>query len=78
VQHAYAKVGIDLPRTSAQQRSAGYEVSEPRVGDLVLFDDLAHVGMYAGDGHLVDSPRAGRSVSVRPIWTERVTYRRVA
>lgn len=78
VQHAYSRVGVALPRTSAELRSAGYEVSEPRVGDLVLFDDLAHVGIYAGDGQLVDSPRAGRSVSVRPIWTERVSYRRVA
>ena len=78
VQHAYARVGVALPRTSAEMRSAGYEVSEPRVGDLVLFDDLPHVGIYAGDGQLVDSPRAGRSVSVRAIWTDRVSYRRVA
>lgn len=77
VQHAYAKIGVALPRTSAAMRSAGYEVSEPRVGDLVLFDDLAHVGIYAGDGKMVDSPRSGGSVAVRDIWTERVSYRRV-
>lgn len=77
VQHAYAKVGVALPRTSAAMRSVGYEVSEPRVGDLVLFDGLAHVGIYAGNGQLVDSPRPGRAVSERPIWTDQVTYRRV-
>lgn len=77
VQHAYAKVGVALPRTSAAMRSVGYEVSSPRVGDLVLFDGLAHVGMYAGDGQLIDSPRSGGSVSVRAIWTDRVTFRRV-
>jgi cell wall-associated NlpC family hydrolase len=77
VQHAFAKIGVALPRTSAAMRSAGYEVDEPRVGDLVLFDGLAHVGLYAGDGRMVDSPRSGGAVSVRSIWTDRVTFRRV-
>ncbi len=77
VQHAYAAVGVALPRTSAAMRSVGYAVSEPRVGDLVVFDGLAHVGIYAGGGRLIDSPRPGAAVSVRPIWTDQVTYRRV-
>ncbi|PWJ56155.1 Cell wall-associated hydrolase, NlpC family [Quadrisphaera granulorum] len=77
VQYAYAKVGVPLPRTSAAMRSAGYAVSEPRVGDLVLFDNYGHVAMYAGDGKIIDSPRTGESVSVRSLWTDDVQFRRV-
>ncbi|TNM68117.1 LysM peptidoglycan-binding domain-containing protein [Streptomyces sp. NP160] len=78
VQYAYAKVGVALPRTSAAMRTAGYAVSEPRVGDLVLFNSYGHVAMYAGDGKIIDSPRTGESVSVRALWTDDVQFRRVA
>lgn len=78
VQYAYAKVGVALPRTSAAMRTAGYAVSEPRVGDLVLFNSYGHVAMYAGDGKIIDSPRTGESVSVRTLWTDDVQFRRVA
>ena len=77
VQYAYGKVGVDLPRTSSAMRSAGYAVSEPRVGDLVLFNSYGHVAMYAGDGKIIDSPRTGESVSVRTLWTDDVQFRRV-
>lgn len=77
VQYAYGKVGVDLPRTSSAMRSAGYAVSEPRVGDLVLFNSYGHVAMYAGDGKIIDSPRTGESVTVRTLWTDDVQFRRV-
>lgn len=78
VQYAYSKVGVALPRTSGAMRSAGYAVSEPRVGDLVLFNSYGHVALYAGDGKIIDSPRTGESVSVRSLWTDDVQFRRVA
>ena len=55
VQSVYAHFGISLPRTSYEQRSAGYEVSyeDAQPGDLIFYAKdgyVHHVVMYAGDG----------------------------
>lgn len=77
VQYAYAKVGVALPRTAEAMRSSGYSVSQPQVGDLVVFNSYGHVALYAGNGKIIDSPRTGESVSVRTLWTDDVQFRRV-
>lgn len=78
IQYVYARLGVSLPRTSSQLRSAGYAVTSPRVGDLVLFDDIGHIGIYAGDGRIIDAPRSGTTVRERTLWTDAVEFRRVA
>ncbi|MXQ50736.1 hypothetical protein GQ671_05580 [Salinicoccus hispanicus] len=60
--------GKSLPRTAAAQMSAGTQVSNPQPGDLVFFNGGSHVGVYIGNGQMVDAlnPSAGvgqRSVS---------------
>lgn len=74
--YVYAQVGIDLPRTSGAQRSAGTVVSasEARPGDLVW--KPGHIGIYAGDGMMIDSPSSGKSVSHREIWFSNPTFLR--
>jgi cell wall-associated NlpC family hydrolase len=37
-------------------------------GDLVIMS--GHDGIYMGNGLIMDAPRAGGVVSVRPIWTD--------
>ncbi|MFF0051689.1 NlpC/P60 family protein [Streptomyces sp. NPDC005498] len=63
---AYAQVGVSLPRTSQQQANIGtriYSQSDLQVGDLVFFfDDLHHVGLYAGNGQVLHAPRTGTDV----------------
>jgi peptidoglycan DL-endopeptidase CwlO len=78
VQYVYGRLGVSLPRTSAQMRSVGYAVSTPRVGDLVLFDDYGHVAIYAGNGRIVEAPKPGQAIHERDLWTTRVEFRRVA
>lgn len=67
-QYAYAQAGIDLPRTSGAQADAGRQISqsEAQVGDLVVWP--GHVGIYAGDGTVVDAGSSKGSVSERTIW----------
>ena len=82
VQYVYKQLGVSLPRTAAQQSGAGQRVSssEARPGDIVSFSDgggVYHNGIYAGDGMLYDSPRSGKSVSKRAIWTSGVFFTRV-
>jgi cell wall-associated NlpC family hydrolase len=69
VQYVYRNVGIDLPRVAQNQYDAGPGVPpgatvEP--GDLVFFgsgvNDVSHVGMYVGDGLMIDAPHTGAVV----------------
>lgn len=76
-QYVFGKVGISLPRTAEEQRQATDRVSTPQPGDLVFFGSPAyHVGIYAGNGMMWDSPRSGKAVALRSIWSSNVTYGR--
>ncbi len=79
-QLVYRKLGISIPRVSADQARAGTKVpslAEARPGDLVFFGSpVHHVGIYAGDGTMVDAPRAGRTVGVHPLWSTPTAIRR--
>ncbi|MCB5910394.1 C40 family peptidase [Streptomyces pinistramenti] len=59
---------VALPRTSQEQRHVGIAVSrdQMRPGDLIVFnkDGWGHVGIYAGQGRMIDAPRPGKSVEV--------------
>lgn len=83
-QWAYKQAGVSLPRTAAQQRAATPRIPTKslRPGDLVFFHDskgrVYHMGIYAGDWKLWDSPKPGRVVSKRTIWAKSgVTWGRV-
>lgn len=71
VQLVYGTLGVALPRVAADQAKAGTAVpslSQAQPGDLLFFGSPAHhVGIYAGDGKMIDAPRAGRTVGVHDI-----------
>lgn len=61
-QYAYAHAGVRLPRTTADQWHAGRHVSlrDARPGDLLFYRvshnwSGLHVGIYVGDGHMVQA-----------------------
>ena len=66
----YAQFGISLTHYVPTQDTEGTRVSAADAvpGDLVVFDNLAHDGIYAGNGMILDAPKPGGFVSVRPIW----------
>ncbi|MFC8396282.1 C40 family peptidase, partial [Streptomyces olivaceus] len=63
---AYSQAGVGIPRTSEAQTGAGTRISsmgDLQVGDLVFFfNDLHHVGLYAGNGQVLHAPRTGTVV----------------
>jgi cell wall-associated NlpC family hydrolase len=68
----YAQFGVRLTHYVPTQDTEGTRVSaEDAVpGDLVVFDNLAHDGIYAGNGMILDAPKPGGFVAVRPIWDQ--------
>ena len=77
VQMAWAAAGVALPRTTYQQVSAGTpvpSVSDLRPGDLIFIPGSdgsvaapGHVGMYVGDGMLIQAPTTGQVVDLVPV-----------
>lgn len=79
-QYAFSTAGIKLPRTAAAQAgtgqripaAAGFGALQP--GDLVFYgysptadSTIHHVGIYLGDGKMINAPRPGKPVRVDPV-----------
>ncbi|TFV78539.1 lytic transglycosylase [Blastococcus sp. CT_GayMR19] len=80
----YGNLGIELPRVSSQQATAGEPVAslaKARPGDLVFFDHskdrpgIDHVGIYIGNGKMVAAPQPGESVKVQDVGNPTVIRR---
>jgi peptidoglycan DL-endopeptidase CwlO len=68
---AFAQEGITLPHYTGDLWNSGMHVSRADLepGDLVFFfADLGHVGMYIGNGLMVDAPTTGQVVQVQPVF----------
>jgi cell wall-associated NlpC family hydrolase len=83
-QLVYGNLGVDLPRTSSQQATAGRpvaSVADARPGDLVFFDysssraGIDHVGIYVGNGKMIAAPQPGESVKVQDVGNPTVIRR---
>lgn len=81
VQYVYGRLGVDLPRVSADQARVGQKIdslADARPGDLVAFGSpVDHIGIYAGDGKMVVAPHRGEVVRVQDITTTPSAIRRV-
>ena len=65
---------IPVKKLDGTQWSPRDEVGQPH---LVFFGAPAyHMGIYAGNGMMWDSPRSGKAVALRSIWSSSVTYGR--
>ncbi|WP_330309853.1 MULTISPECIES: bifunctional lytic transglycosylase/C40 family peptidase [unclassified Streptomyces] len=63
----YKGAHVTLPRTSQAMRSVGIKVAraDMQPGDLIVFNNdgaWGHVGLYIGDGKMVNAPRTGKTV----------------
>lgn len=75
-QLVFGNLGVQLPRTSSQQATAGQPVAslaEARPGDLVFFDHssgragIDHVGIFLGDGKMIAAPQPGEVVKIQDV-----------
>jgi cell wall-associated NlpC family hydrolase len=80
VQYVYKKFGVELPRVSQDQAHAGRAISraDAKPGDLVFFGKPAtHVGVYLGNGMMLDAPNSRSVVRVEKLWSNVSGFRRV-
>jgi peptidoglycan DL-endopeptidase CwlO len=70
VMWAYAQIGISLTHFTGAQWNEGRHVSRSQLepGDLVFFfADISHVGMYIGNGLMIDAPTFGQPVQIQAV-----------
>ena len=75
-QYIYAQSGIQIPRTTYEQFQGGLVVpkSQLQAGDLVFFQGSdpknglpGHVGIYIGNGKMIEAPHTGDVVKVASV-----------
>ncbi len=67
---AWAQAGVSLPHQSGQQYASTPKVSkeDAQPGDLLVFySPISHIGMYVGDGMMIDSPHTGAFVRLKAV-----------
>ena len=76
----YAQFGIELPHSVYQQARYAERVpiEEAVPGDIVVFNDYSHNGVYAGNGNFYHAPQPGDRVKLAPIFTDRFHIVRLA
>jgi cell wall-associated NlpC family hydrolase len=77
VQHAFASIGQKIPRVTYDQVKEGVEVGLDKLlpGDLVFYGDNSHVGLYAGNGSVVEASSPQYGVVEKPIgWSGKYTH----
>jgi peptidoglycan DL-endopeptidase CwlO len=71
-QFVWRAAGVSIPRVAADQDAWTIPVplSQLLPGDLVFFGetDIHHVGIYIGDGLMINAPHTGTVVQVSSIW----------
>ncbi len=88
MQHIFRRaMGINLPRTSAEQARMGSPVSrsELQPGDMVFFRTLggsriSHVGLYIGNDRFIHAPRTGKNIEITSLshkyWSGKYAFAR--
>lgn len=69
-QWAFRQVGVSIPRVAADQARSGSYVArgDLQAGDLVFFyDPVSHVGIYDGNGKVLNAPDEGQLVHYTPL-----------
>ncbi|WP_329313860.1 C40 family peptidase [Streptomyces sp. NBC_01262] len=67
---AFATIGVELPRTAAQQSTVGtaVSVSDVQVGDLLFWGGRGsayHVAVYVGNGEYLDAANPSKGVVIQ-------------
>ncbi len=75
MQRAWGSVGVRLPRTTGAMASelAEVELDQVRAGDILWWP--GHVGIYVGEGWMIDALDTRHGVVRRPVRDPRRAFR---
>lgn len=77
VRYAFAGVGVQIPKYSGDQYSAGRHIppSQAKRGDLIFYGPggTQHVTIYLGNGQMLEASSAAGQVTVSPVRTAGMT-----
>ena len=73
VMAAWSKAGVSLPHSAQYQydMTERVPIADLLPGDLVFYgapNDVYHVGIYIGNGNMIDAPEAGEDVKIQSIF----------
>jgi cell wall-associated NlpC family hydrolase len=69
----YEQLGVTVEHRASKQSSSGIETNDPKPGDLVVFKykgskTAYHVGIYIGNGKMIDAPRRGELTRIENVF----------
>jgi cell wall-associated NlpC family hydrolase len=75
---SYRSAGVTVPRIARDQYHGTTPISVDKLlpGDLLFFSTtsntdwraITHVGMYVGNGKMIEAPMTGQNVKIAPVW----------
>lgn len=69
----YSQFGVEMPHSVYQQSRLPFAekiaIEDAVPGDIVVFNDYSHNGIYAGNGNFYHAPQPGDKVKLAPIFT---------
>jgi len=70
-QAAWGAARVAIPRDTYEQWAALPHIAASAIqpGDLLYYDGVGHVAVYAGDGYIIDAPQTGMDVEKIPMDT---------
>jgi cell wall-associated NlpC family hydrolase len=84
IYYAMKQAGIDWNRYRAvDYQHVGVEVTadQAKPGDVIYIDnpnsDTDHVGLYIGDGKMIESPTSGQRTKISVVGNRATSYRRI-
>ena len=77
--YVWAQFGISLAHSVSAQGRRGKLIrpKDAQPGDLVVWNDGGHIGIYAGGGNMIHAPQPGDSVKLASIYSDSVHYVRI-
>ena len=77
VRYVFSQFGIPMHHSVTGQDymvqlglAVNVKLEDARPGDIVIFNNHSHDGIYAGNGNMYHAPRPGDAVKLAPIFTE--------
>ena len=79
VAFVFSQFGIALPHSVYAQKRMGIiiKAEDAMPGDIVMWNDSSHNGIYAGNGNFYHAPRRGDRVKLAPIYSSNVYFMRL-